>query len=513
MGDLHEERKPTPENMSMLQAFEWYVPDDHKHWQRLHDAIPSLKATGIDNMWIPPGCKASSQSGNGYDVYDLYDLGEFEQKGGRGTKWGNKEDLVKMVKKANDVGVGIYWDAVLNHKAAADHKEKCLAQEVDEEDRTKNISDPYEIEGWLGFDFPGRGDKYSKQKYHWYHFSGTDYNDANQKTAVYKILGDKTKDWADDGDVDSEKGNYDYLMFADLDYDHPEVEKDVLNWGGWLGDQITLKGVRFDAVKHFSEDFLRKFITLMNDKYGQGWFFVGEFWKDSLDDMNKYLDRMGRKFSLFDAPLVYKFSKLSKTEGGDLRGVFDDTLVQTAPVNAVTLVMNHDTQPYQALEAPIEPFFKPLAYALILLRFDGYPCIFYGDLYGIKGEHPFPPSCGGALPNLALARKLYAYGEQRDYFDFATCIGWVRYGTWDRPFGCAVVLSNAGPGEKRMFVGEMHAGEKWTDVLGWEQGEVEIGEDGWGVFKCPGTSVSVWVNAEAEGRDRFGKFDDDIYKE
>lgn len=112
--------------------------------------------------------------------------------------------------------------------------------------------------------------------------------------------------------------------------------------------------------------------------------------------------------------------------------------------------MNHDTQPYQALEAPIEPFFKPLAYALILLRFDGYPCLFYGDMYGIKGEHPFPPSCGGALPNLALARKLYAYGEQADYFDYATCLGWVRYGTWDRPFGCAVVLSNAGPGEKRM---------------------------------------------------------------
>lgn len=167
--------------------------------------------------------------------------------------------------------------------------------------------------------------------------------------------------------------------------------------------------------------------------------------------------------------------------------------------------MNHDTQPYQALEAPIADFFKPLAYALILLRFDGYPCVFYGDLYGISGEHPFPPSCGGALPSLALARKLYSYGEQRDYFDFPTCIGWVRYGTWDRPFGCAVVMSNAGPGEKRMHVGEMHAGEKWTDVLGWEKGEVEIGGDGWATFPCPGISLAVWVNREAEGRDRFGK--------
>lgn len=94
-----------------MQGFEWYVPDDHKHWVRLHDNIPQLKAAGIDNIWVPPGCKASSPSGNGYDVYDLYDLGEFDQKGGKATKWGTKEELVAMVKKANEVGVGIYWDA------------------------------------------------------------------------------------------------------------------------------------------------------------------------------------------------------------------------------------------------------------------------------------------------------------------------------------------------------------------------------------------------------------------
>ncbi len=124
-------------------------------------------------------------------------------------------------------------------------------------------------------------------------------------------------------------------MFADLDYSHEEVSKDVINWGLWLSKEITLKGIRFDAVKHFSEDFLREFITAMDETHGEGWFFVGEFWKDSLADMSAYLQRMGKKFSLFDAPLVYNFSQLSKTEGGDLRKVFDDTLVQIEPVNAV----------------------------------------------------------------------------------------------------------------------------------------------------------------------------------
>jgi alpha-amylase len=99
-----------------------------------------------------------------------------------------------------------------------------------------------------------------------------------------------------------------------------------------------LKGIRFDAVKHFSEEFLRDFISTMDEEHGEGWFFVGEFWKDSLDDMTRYLDRMGKKFSLFDAPLVYNFSQISKTENADLRNVFNDTLVKAMPVNAVVSV-------------------------------------------------------------------------------------------------------------------------------------------------------------------------------
>ena len=116
----------------MTMGFEWYVPDDHKHWQRLRKALLGLKATGVDNIWIPPPCKASSPSGNGYDVYDLYDLGEFDAKGSVGTKWGTKKELLELCKEADRVGVGLYIDAVLNHKAAADHTEKCRAVRVDQ---------------------------------------------------------------------------------------------------------------------------------------------------------------------------------------------------------------------------------------------------------------------------------------------------------------------------------------------------------------------------------------------
>jgi alpha-amylase len=243
-------------------------------------------------------------------------------------------------------------------------------------------------------------------------------------------------------------------------------------------------------------------------------FVVGEFWVGDVSEMLEWLDTAEHKIMLYDSPLVYNFSKLSMTEDADLRKVFDDTLVQKQPQNAVTLVMNHDTQPGQTVETPIEGFFKPLAYALILLRQEGYPCVFYGDLYGMKGEHPEPPSCGDRLADLTLARKLYAYGDQEDYLDDPNCIGFARRGTWDKPAGLACVMSNAKPGQIRMAVGDMHKGETWTDILGWSKDEVVIDDEGYGLFKCPGVSVSVWVKKDAEGRDRFPtNFDSNIYQE
>lgn len=116
----------------MFEAFEWYTPTTGSHWKRLQRILPELKAIGIDNVWVPPGCKAGWVKSNGYDIYDLYDLGEFEQKGARQTKWGTKEDLVSMMNVAHSLNVGIYWDAVLNHKAAADYTEHCNAIRVNE---------------------------------------------------------------------------------------------------------------------------------------------------------------------------------------------------------------------------------------------------------------------------------------------------------------------------------------------------------------------------------------------
>jgi alpha-amylase len=205
MGDNQEsEKNPTITNSTLLQGFEWNVPADGKHWKRLLGEIPALKAIGVNNVWLPPGCKASSPQGNGYDIYDLWDLGEFDTKGGVGTKWGTKDELMELAKKAREEGVGLYWDAVLNHKAGADRTEDCRVVEVDGGDRTKDVSEPFEIEAWLGFDFDARKGKYSEMQWRWHHFSGTDWDQKKQKKAIYRILGDN-KRWSQS--VDKEEGN------------------------------------------------------------------------------------------------------------------------------------------------------------------------------------------------------------------------------------------------------------------------------------------------------------------
>ncbi|EED21243.1 alpha-amylase, putative [Talaromyces stipitatus ATCC 10500] len=523
------------DNICMLEAFEWYTPHDGRHWKRLQQALPELKDIGIDNILLPPGCKAMNPSGNGYDIHDLYDLGEFDQKGTVATKWGTKQDLVTLAQLAEQLGIGIYWDAVLNHKAGADRKERCLAVTVDPEDRNIDLTKPQEIEAWVGFDFSNRGETYSKMKYNWQHFNGTDYNDIDHKSAIYKIFA-PGKDWAKD--VSTENGNYDYLMFANLDHSHPEVREDILNWTNWIGAQLPLRGMRLDAVKHYSAEFQKLLVDHVR-RTRKEWFFVSEFWSGDVLEIQEYLKRFDYKVYAFDAPLCQRLSAVSQTRGADLRLVFEKTLVKCEPENAVTFVMNHDTQPKQALEAPIPPSFKPLAYALILLRKDGYPCIFYGDLYGICSSVPakmakqkpmtqsrIPKELQG-LPAMILARKLYAYGEQQDYFLQRNCVGFVRYGNARHPAGLACVMNNGLTAiNLRMHVGKRHAGERWSDVLldnnqalgveDLKNGKdnektgkigkrrvVQISSKGYADFPVASMSVGVWVNEAAEGRERF----------
>ena len=178
----------------------------------------------------------------------------------------------------------------------------------------------------------------------------------------------------------------------------------------------------------------------------------------------------------------------------DMRKIFDNTIVADFPAQAVTFVDNHDSQPGQSLDSWVEDWFKEIAYAMILFRKDGYPCIFAGDYYGLIGEVKTEAKYD-LINNMLKVRKNYNYGEEDNYFDDPSVIGWVRRGDEDhKPL--AVLISIKDMAEKQMFVGESEAGATYVDLSGKNE-DITIDENGNGVFTVGPGAVTYWANKES----------------
>lgn len=487
-------------NATMIQFFHWYSEGDCKLYDEAAKAADYLKELGISAVWFPPAYKANGGGYSvGYDPYDLYDLGEFDQKGTIPTKYGSKEQYINACKTLQENGISVIADIVLNHKAGGDEKEKFHAVKVNPENRQENISEPFEIESYTKFTFPNREKKYSDFEWNFTCFSGVDYAEG-QEDGIYQIIHDFGDGWEEM--IDTEKGNYDYLMYNDIDHRNPFVREELDKWGKWYHDQIHFDGVRLDAVKHQSPVFYKEWLYKLRENTAKNIFAVGEYWAPGeVNLLQDYIDATEGCMSLFDSSLQQNFHIASK-EGADydLRKIFDETLTLLNPAFSVTVVDNHDTQPLQALEAPVEKWFKPLAYALILLRENGYPCVFYPDLFGAHytdkdregNDQEIFLDKVEKIEELLKARKRFAYGAQKDYFEDANCLAWTREGD-DEHAGCAVVLSNKDAYEKPMEMGEKYSGKQFYDFLGWFSDKITIDENGWGNFPVPAGNVSVWV--------------------
>ncbi|MDI9490163.1 MAG: alpha-amylase [Clostridiaceae bacterium] len=475
-----------------IQYFEWYLPDDGKLWQRLRADIPNLLDMGVTAVWIPPCYKGQNSNDVGYGAYDLYDIGEFDQKGTVRTKYGTFDELRKTVEELQKNNIQVYADTVLNHKAGADGTEVFQVVEVDPEDREIAISEPFDIEGWTMFKFPGRAGKYSKFEWFHQHFTAVDFDQKTGNKAIYKILGE-SKDFSENV-TEEEKGNYDYLMHADVDYNNPDVIEEIKRWGLWFVDKLNLDGLRLDALKHIDLEFINEWTHHVREESGRKLYVVGEYWNGDYDVLREVLDKVCEKLSLFDVPLHFRlYEAAQKGQEYDLSKIMNETLVGDDPDNVMTFVDNHDSQIGQSLESWVTDWFKPLAYALILLRKDGYPCLFYGDYYGCGGENPIE-SKKDILDPLLKARKDFAYGEQIDYFDHPNCIAFQRMGVPEiQDSGLVCIMSNGEPGYKDITFNQELSGRTFYDITGNEQEEIILNETGEGRFFCSGGSVSVWI--------------------
>ena len=488
----------TEHNGVMMQYFHWYTPADGSLWRQLTEEAGKLAQAGFTAVWLPPAYKGAGGGNDvGYAVYDHFDLGEFDQKGSVRTKYGTRDEYLHAIRAAQEAGLQVYADIVLNHKLGGDQEEEFRATPYNPNDRNEVIGEERTIKAWTHFTFPGRNRKYSELVWHWWHFNAADHNALDADTrAVYLFDGKRF----DDG-VDRGLGNFDYLLGCNLDINSEDVQKELLHWGEWYLDTTGIDGFRFDAVKHVRSTFFLDWLKHMQAYSDRPLFAVGEYWSGETPALKSFLKATDDHMMLFDVNLHYNFSRAGK--GGkhyDLRIIFDNTLVKDHPDQAVTLVKNHDTQPLQALESAVEAWFKPLAYALILLRKEGYPCVFAADYYGARykdiGKNGLEQEIEVAshrwlIDHFLAVRRQHAFGEQTDYLDDANCIGWTRRGNREHPKGMAVLLSNDAEGVKRMQTGSPET--TYTDITGHIQDQITTDQKGCAEFRCLPASVSVWV--------------------
>jgi alpha-amylase len=282
-------------------------------------------------------------------------------------------------------------------------------------------------------------------------------------------------------------------MFTNIDHAHPQVREELKNWANWFINELHLDGFRMDAIKHIDSSFMNEFSSHLKSRFGNDFYILGEFWDANIKANTEYLADTEYDIALLDVGLHYNlFAASNNGKEYDLRTVFDNTVVKLNPSKSVTFVDNHDSQQGQSLASFIKPWFKEIAYGLILLRKDGYPCIFYGDYYGTGGEYS-TRGIKKKLDVLSLIRKHHAYGDQDDYFHEPNLIGWVRHGNQEHRHKLTVVISTREKKSIKMFLGDGHTGKVYADFTGNCLDKILIDHENYGAFSAEPGSISVWL--------------------
>lgn len=323
----------------MMQAFYWDAPilekQEHNWWNIISERIEALANSKINALWLPPVSKAADHRGNGYDPYDYWDLGDYDQKGGVKTLYGNRAELEALIKKAHEHNIGLYADMVINHNSGADE------QEVNPLDGQKR---------WTKF----------RPK------SGSFPRDWNSfhPSRFEQIM------------IEGEQ----FVDFPHLCHRNPDVYKAMFDYARFLIEELGFDGFRFDFAKGFGSWMISVLAKYRYVKDGKEFtpFVVAELWSGT-EEINQWLERVNamtdNQISCFDFPLRYKLKDVCDTPKYDLRNLTDNgAIVTQRPMHATTFVDNHDMGENVIVND------KMMAYSFIMVH-EGYPCIFWYDYY------------------------------------------------------------------------------------------------------------------------------------
>ncbi len=350
----------------MMQAFYWDAPQTEKQegnwWNVIAERCEGLSKARFSALWLPPISKGSDHRSMGYDPYDYWDLGDYDQKGGVKTLYGNRAELEALVKVATENKLGLYGDMVINHNSGADEEE---VNPLDGETR------------WTKF-APASG-KFPRD---WNCFHPSRYEQV-------MLEGEN------------------FAGFPHLCHRNPDVYAAMFEYARFLIEELGFNGFRFDFAKGFGSwmiGVLSKYRYVQNGKEITP-FVVAELWSGT-EEIGNWIDRANSmtdtQISAFDFPLRYKLKDVCDTPNYDLRGLTKgEGVLIDRPLHAVTFVDNHDMGENAIVND------KLMAYSFILVH-EGYPCIFWYDYFNNQLDRPGTPN---GIDALIAVHHDYAGGE------------------------------------------------------------------------------------------------------
>jgi len=349
----------------VFQAFWWDLNNENYpgNWYTyLAKLAPKLRDIGFDGMWIPAPSKGRSGGFSmGYDPFDHYDLGDKDQKGTVATKFGTKDQLLRMIAVAHANGLEIYPDIVLNHMKADEHGQQKTFR-------------------YMGFAGPDTG-RWPKDPQHFH-------PNSDHRCDTGNICGDPFGFGPDACYRDASNGGG-----ANGKYMRDQARE----WFVWLTKQLDADGYRFDAVKHFPAYVVED--VLFNAKRDDNEFFCAdEFVPDhGPPDLDIWVSFTKERCGTFDFPFREALFKIVSSGGffdiGSLPNFQQSKRLKTVP-----FVNNHDSfrGPFHDSDISLEllPTINPddsradVAYAAAF-AVDGSPLVFYEDLIVNSGDDRF----------------------------------------------------------------------------------------------------------------------------
>jgi alpha-amylase len=314
----------------------------------LNDGNPkTMDDLQVNGVWMMP--VNVSPSYHKYDVTDYYNID---------PQYGTLEDFRKLMKEADKRNMPFIMDLVVNHTSS---------------------QHPWFLEAL----------KDKSSKYHDYYIWADENTDLNEKGS-----------WGQQVWHKAPNGEYFYSTFwegmPDLNYDNPEVRKELINIGKfWLNQGVD--GFRLDAAMHIYKgqteegakknyEWWNEFRTAMKET-NPNVYLVGEVWDkpETVAPYYKYLD------SLFNFDLAGKIvNSVKNGTGEDIANtaVATEELYKTHNPNKIdaTFLTNHDQNRVMSeLSGDVN---KAKTAASILLTLPGNPFIYYGEEIGMTGEKP-----------------------------------------------------------------------------------------------------------------------------